>query len=509
MRFKHINLLLLFTFTSYLAFAQEQYFHVTNPDTAFYGLDVIHEDGIGFHLLGNAFNFSPPYSGFPIEGEFSFGNIYYFINEDGVVDYMKYLNNNAILLSLEAHGRIPGAAFLPKSDGGIILPYTKHYGIFQCEEPNTGKLTDRFGIIDIKKNNAQFEISDEIFNEFGLCEKPVLVGKYAKSDSFLLVSKDFYSRNDMKFEWYDNQSNLLLEMQKSFHAFEATSENFAVDDEGNLIFIGWDASDNYNMSLMKTNQFGDSIASVNVYSATTPFTQTAIISNYEDESLLVSAQRYNQDFSGFEYFLLCYDFNLNERWRKQFPNRIESIAPFIEDEGYLIAYTSDSFPAPFFFVGHLNNEGELLNFKSYGEENDLPRRIKIFDKNRFAIIGTKWIGYENSSIGNPFASIFMVVDSINELLLSGVGEHNLGDKLKFKVFPNPASNSLMVSFGKLTKPGTCIKLLDIYGRLQYQILVPNQSEIVLDIGNYPEGLYILELVENDKIVQQAKVAVNH
>ena len=425
-----VSVLLLLSCKSYL---QGAYYQITVPDTAYSGVDVLYQDG--FHILGNAWRFNPPYSGIPIEGEYSFGNVYFFLDKDGQVEYKEYLDNNEISPSLEGHGRVPGAAFFSLKNEGIILPYTKHYGILPCTNPMLLQNTFRLGVAIVKKNGDEYIFKDSIYNENGFCENHSPIGYIEGNNGYLLILKDNIYTRAITFRWFDLQNKPIAEYQNVFSSFEAKAENIAIDGNGNPILLGWDTKNDYNMSLLKTNQQGDSLFQINTYSTTHPFTPIAI-SGGEEKDILIAAYRYSMDYSETEYFLLCFDQDLNEKWRMQFPYNINAIAALNNGEGYLIASKPlAGQPSPF-NVSYLNGQGELVSSEEYGEEYDIPEKVKILNDSFYAVIGTKFIGYQNSTIGNPYASIFVFVDTVQNLTISNIREQ-ITKNARIIVYPNP------------------------------------------------------------------------
>lgn len=467
-------------------FSQAGYYLISNPDTAYSGLDLIYDDG--FHVLGNAWNFNPPYNGIPIEGEYSFGNACFFMSEDGIVEYKEYFDNNETSPSLEGFGRVPGTFFFAtNSNDRIILPYTKHFGIVQCENIQQGKLTDRLGIIEARKENTAYSTKDTLYNMYGLCESQRLVGYFAERDSFLLILKDNYDDISLTFNWYDSQLNLLSETRKAFITFEPRTTGLAVDDSGNLIFLGWDSTDNYNLSLLKTSPNGDSLTKINVLSSTHPFTSIAIAGG-QGTGFLVAAYRYNMDYSGIEYFLLCFDDGLNEKWRKQLLLHIKAIAALDGGQGYLIVSVPLSGQPSPFNVGYLNGEGELVSSEEYGEENDIPGKVKILNDSLFAVIGTKFIGYQNSTGGNPYASIFVLVDTIQKLVVSNV-EKKADDDVQIKAFPNPARHRIRIEME--WEGAKQLVLLDALGQ-ELRRLATSATTVEAGLEGLPKGLYYIQ-----------------
>ncbi|HHG86205.1 MAG TPA: T9SS type A sorting domain-containing protein [Bacteroidetes bacterium] len=501
-----IHIILLVVICANTSFSQVGYHIISNPDTAYSGLDLFYKDG--FHVLGNAWNFNPPYSGVPIEGEYSYGNAYFFMDNDGVIAHRKYFNNNENLPSQEGFGRVPGTFFFSSDDSeSFILPYTKHFGIVQCEDTLQGRPTDRLGITEVDYENDDYSISDTLFNLEGICESQWPIGYFAGSDSFLLMLKDNYDDMSISFNWYDYQFNLLSQTGKSFQAFEARTTGTAVDESGNLILLGWDATDEYNLSLLKVSPDGDSLVQANALSSTHPFTPIAIAGG-QGSDILVAAYRYNMDYSEIEYFLLCFDEGLNEKWRKQFPFNIRAIAALGGGQGYLVASMPVSGQPSPFNVGFLDSEGGLISSEDYGEENDIPEKIKILDDSLFAVIGTKFIGYQNSTTGNPYASIFVSVDTLQKLVVSDVQE-KVGSDVQIEVYPNPTTGILNISVGSdFGISPRFVEINSLAGRkLGYQYLDPTEDKAILNLSYLPAGTYIGTLHFEDGKTKSFKISI--
>jgi len=501
------HLIFLIVFFTNISFSQVGYHIISNPDTAYSGLDLIYKDGL--HVLGNAWNFNPPYSGTPIEGEYSYGNTYFFLDENGTVEHRKYFNNNETFPSQEGLGRIPGTFFFsPGNDSKIILPYTKLFGIVQCDDTLQGRLTDRLGIIETKYENGAYLIEDTLYNLAGLCESQWPTGYFAGSDSFLLVLKDNYDDLSITFNWYDYELNLLSETQTTLFTFETRTTGTAIGESGNLFLLGWDSTDEYNMALLKVSQNGDSLTKTNVISSTHPFTPVAIAGR-QGSNILVAAHRYNMDYSEIEHFLLCFDEGLNEKWRKQFPSNIRAIAALGEGQGYLVASMPVSGPPSPFNVGYLNGEGELVSSAEYGEENDIPEKIKVLNDSLFAVIGTKFIGYQNSTIGNPFASIFVSVDTLQKLIVSDIQE-KVGRDIQMEIYPNPTKGVLNISVG--SNFGARPHLVEINSlagtKMSYQYLDPTKVNIILDLDYLPSGTYIGTIHFEDGRTKSFKISIH-
>jgi hypothetical protein len=489
------------------SYSQETYFQISNTDTAYSGIDVVYEDG--FHILGNAWDFNPPYSGIPIEGEYSFGNVYFFINKNGQMEYKSYFNNNELAPSFEGLGRVPGGFFFSLGNESINLPFTKHYGIVQCANPMLAMNTYRLGIANIEKNGSEYYVRDTVFNQFGLCENLAPIGFLQDDDSYLLILKDNVYTESMTFKRFDFLNNLTAEYQKEFFSFEVKVESITVDENNNPILLGWNSNDDYNMSLLKTNQKGDSLFQFNINSSTHPFTPVAITGG-QGGDLLIAAYRYNMDYSEIEHFLLCFDDGLNEKWRVGFPFNIRAITAIDEGQGYLVASVPTSGQPSPFNISFLNSEGELISSEEYGEENDIPEKVKILNDSLFAVIGTNFIGYQNSTIGNPYASIFISVDTVQKLTISNVKGAS-GDDFKIEAYPNPTRGELNISFAR--NSGARPHLIEIHGlegsKLGYQYLDPTTKNATLDLNYLPCGTYIGIIYFESGGTKLFKISIRH
>ena len=74
--------------------------------------------------------------------------------------------------------------------------------------------------------------------------------------------------------------------------------------------------------------------------------------------------------------------------------------------------------------------------------------------------------------------------------------------LKFKVFPNPVRDELIVNSYLLTGKKAALKIYDLYGRevFQSQILNP-KSQIRINVSRFSQGIYFVELQSGEQVLR--------
>lgn len=87
--------------------------------------------------------------------------------------------------------------------------------------------------------------------------------------------------------------------------------------------------------------------------------------------------------------------------------------------------------------------------------------------------------------------------------LTGIDEF---DVQQIALFPNPTSNTLTISIGKLQNAE--VELFDISGqRLLHQNLTASQQNI--NVSRYANGIFICTITANGKVVRREKIIISH
>ncbi|TAK41281.1 MAG: T9SS type A sorting domain-containing protein, partial [Saprospiraceae bacterium] len=176
--------------------------------------------------------------------------------------------------------------------------------------------------------------------------------------------------------------------------------------------------------------------------------------------------------------------------------------------GYLVASTPVSGQPSPFNVGFLDSEGELISSEDYGEENDIPEKIKILSDSLFAVIGTKFIGYQNSTTGNPYSSIFILADTLQKLIVSDIQE-KAGSDIQLEIYPNPTTGVLNVSVGgNIGARPHFVEINSLAGtKLGYQHLDPTKIKVTLNLSYLPTGTYIGTMHFEDGRTKSFKISI--
>jgi hypothetical protein len=191
------------------------------------------------------------------------------------------------------------------------------------------------------------------------------------------------------------------------------------------------------------------------------------------------------------------------------------------------------------FASNIDTGNLQANFGAYmrdWEGLDIPQ-IKIYFKNNSgAIIGssnalstnsTSWIamsewvtipistrtitvelkGVRNNGTDNDsyIDDIFLVVGSEPEDCGTLANVHYLDSK--FKMYPNPFSNKLIIEFPYSLNSNTKIKITDILGKKVTAKMDIDSNKIFVERGNLVKGIYLFSISENETEIGNGKFIV--
>lgn len=139
-------------------------------------------------------------------------------------------------------------------------------------------------------------------------------------------------------------------------------------------------------------------------------------------------------------------------------------------------------------VGLVSKDGVLISLKAYGGEQRRPKKIVLVGNESFAVLGTKWIPYEDSDFGNPYAKVFVLKDKISNLE-TYTSTEKVGNTFdRMLVYPNPSSDLWNVWLPSKNGIST------LYSALGNVIFKKNNGDSeVIQLGNstLQKGLYFL------------------
>ena len=86
------------------------------------------------------------------------------------------------------------------------------------------------------------------------------------------------------------------------------------------------------------------------------------------------------------------------------------------------------------------------------------------------------------------------------------GIEDQGSDGSISIYPNPSSGIFKIRFNDTWKGNVDLRVLDIFGRSQYQRSIDNssgQGEHQVDISNKSDGIFVIELVmDNKKVIKK-------
>lgn len=93
--------------------------------------------------------------------------------------------------------------------------------------------------------------------------------------------------------------------------------------------------------------------------------------------------------------------------------------------------------------------------------------------------------------------------SLEAMTMARNGLAHAGEEKQFSVFPNPNKGEFNVRAGIISE-STTVEVYNWLGALVHYSRITSETSSV-DIRNYASGIYIVRLIENDKILKQQKI----
>jgi len=77
----------------------------------------------------------------------------------------------------------------------------------------------------------------------------------------------------------------------------------------------------------------------------------------------------------------------------------------------------------------------------------------------------------------------------------------------FKLFPNPSSGEIAIEVTNIDLDNSEVKILDLIGKEVYASNLSYGLETNIDLSNQKEGIYIVQLLKNGKLIQSEKLVI--
>ncbi len=166
----------------------------------------------------------------------------------------------------------------------------------------------------------------------------------------------------------------------------------------------------------------------------------------------------------------------------------------------------------------INSDGSLdLTFNYEKTVSSSVFSITLQDDNKIILTGFfgaygDFRGYEDPNFEVDY-STHITTNGIlrlnNDLLNVEQFDYQYTQNTDIKIYPNPASNQIIVDFENLAKPGTFITISTISGKVIYNQKIENfQNAQIVDVNNWIDGIYILNISNGEKTINK-KFIVQH
>ena len=166
------------------------------------------------------------------------------------------------------------------------------------------------------------------------------------------------------------------------------------------------------------------------------------------------------------------------------------------------------------FTATGNNNSVDLKWLVENEINLLQYNIEYStDGNAFSTVGnvkaadlhTYHYSYSSLSSVQGYYRLKMI-DVDGTITYSNIVEINVTELKSIKIFPNPAKDNINIYVGENVKTSH-INIIDATGRVIKE-LNTNNHQTTVKSSQFANGLYIVQLIENDKVIQTAPFIIN-
>lgn len=476
------SLVLCGTFT----FGQETIWEFHKDDQAIIGLDIMTDQDENLYILGNESAFSPPYpSGIPSHGIQSHGSHFFKINGDWEIQYEKRFFTGG-LISFPAHYFIKHNKYRK-----FYIPFVKR----NFEAPNTLCWMNEYpnsyfiGASIVTEIDNDIKIDTVFLNKNTLCEYPVLKGFFEIDNNLLVV----YSNYNADVENFPFADSLFFDIVDSSGTILSSNSHYygeRIIEGDNYYFPKNSITIDKERETLKMFNYlvsNDGIARQTVL-------ETDFQGNVIRESLLFDlfgeVESGNRN-DGFYYakrdtILTKLDDEFRQIWKLELP--FDEIEDFkVLASGEILVLLDHYQGVNRTSVGLVSKDGELISLKSYSGSERRPKKIVPVGSESFAVLGTKWIPFSESEIGNPYAKIFVLKDEISNLeTYTNIEKVDLNERIL--VHPNPSSD-----FWNIWLPSNDggITLYSALGKIVFKQSETNRKVIQVENSALQKGLYFL------------------
>lgn len=182
-------------------------------------------------------------------------------------------------------------------------------------------------------------------------------------------------------------------------------------------------------------------------------------------------------------------------------NSSDLIFGTVAQSGVVDVYGGNMYPDQ---INPLDNATATFYYNTAKTKTGAIRSMTGAAKVAYFGVGMEMI--QNESVRND------ILDKTYDWFMEGVGisDQNINNGGTITgIYPNPAKAFVSVKFSKLTSPAS-VSISDVYGRrLVTKTINANQNPVCLPVINLPEGMYIVTLENNGKVLSSCKLSISN
>jgi outer membrane protein assembly factor BamB len=212
-----------------------------------------------------------------------------------------------------------------------------------------------------------------------------------------------------------------------------------------------------------------------------------------DGGYIVAGNTRTQFANSYDIYLIKTDSNGDSLWTRTISGLNDDLVRSVRqtsDGGYIIAGTTKSFGAG-------SSDVFLIKTDANGNSGCNQSNISTVVSTPATIVSpaTFNVGYTSATLTSPATNISS--GSIVNTACTSVGIIQLTAENVLEAFPNPASDKIIVSFGKTIINGN-IRLLNIIGEIVFTQKISNESKREFNLRKISEGIYFVKVFDGDK-----------
>lgn len=229
-----------------------------------------------------------------------------------------------------------------------------------------------------------------------------------------------------------------------------------------------------------------------------------------------------------DVFVACYDANGNIQWAKRAGGPLIDRARGIGSDGTNLFITGQFGNSAMFgsstvtavdssdiFFASFNNAGSFINAASVG---GIPDSLETLGYESGVAICADGFGnvYATGGLldGGTFGSINVTSYDRTDVFITQisqlVGVNNIiGSSKNIHIFPNPGTGVFTIDLSQFSTQKMDLTIFNCLGQIIEPKMIRSSSKINLDLSAMEDGIYFIELKDNDKVVVTRKIVVHN